>query len=366
MKKIFILFCVYVASLLAQQASTYFPASLGHVWYFKTTPLDSVQQPVDSLSFFQIDSLAALSNHQGQAAYHIVGKTGPAPGIFFLPYTDTSWVNFNSTDAKQYFGIANLDSIARLLHSFGLDTLFGGFNLINTIASFQKWYTMFKFASPVNASYTVFQYDTTITIQTQTVPLRFLLKGKRQSDQTTVTPAGTFLCKVFAMEFSINYVVDLPPPLPDIVVPLLTMPDSLFFAPGKWVVKDVMPATKFDLAQFGFGSFNIPGTVSVLVPSIVTSVEESVSAVPGFTLSQNYPNPFNPVTKITFTLEEETNVRLEVLNVNGELVSMLADSRMQAGRHVFEFNAAEQPAGVYFYRLLAGGQAVTRKLLYLK
>jgi len=39
-----------------QQASDYFPEQTGFMWNYELTPLDSLNNPIDSLTFFRIDS----------------------------------------------------------------------------------------------------------------------------------------------------------------------------------------------------------------------------------------------------------------------------------------------------------------------
>jgi hypothetical protein len=96
-----------------------------------------------------------------------------------------------------------------------------------------------------------------------------------------------------------------------------------------------------------------------------------VQAVPfRFGLKQNYPNPFNPETSIEYELPAESNVRLEVRNISGQLVRVLVDSHQPQGRHTVVWNARDNrgkrvSAGVYFYTLLVGEHTAVRKMLLL-
>lgn len=90
-----------------------------------------------------------------------------------------------------------------------------------------------------------------------------------------------------------------------------------------------------------------------------------------FDLGQNYPNPFNPTTKIEFSLPTGTNVTLEVFNVLGEKVKTLVDGPMAAGSHSVEWNSTNArgetvASGVYFYRIAAGENVATRKMMLMK
>ncbi len=86
----------------------------------------------------------------------------------------------------------------------------------------------------------------------------------------------------------------------------------------------------------------------------------------GFALNQNYPNPFNPTTTISFTLPAAGEVRLEVFNVLGQQVAVLADGQYGAGTHHVTWDASGVSTGVYLYRLQAGEFRETKKMLLVK
>ena len=88
----------------------------------------------------------------------------------------------------------------------------------------------------------------------------------------------------------------------------------------------------------------------------------------GFALGQNYPNPFNPGTVIPYQLATAGYVRLEVFNVLGQQVVTLVDGEQAAGAYTVSWDARDASgygvaAGVYIYRLTAGGAAATRRMV---
>ncbi|NIR64353.1 MAG: T9SS type A sorting domain-containing protein [candidate division Zixibacteria bacterium] len=85
-----------------------------------------------------------------------------------------------------------------------------------------------------------------------------------------------------------------------------------------------------------------------------------------FGLEQNYPNPFNPSTEISFSLSEQTHVKLEVFNLLGQRVSTLADEEYPAGRHTVNWDASKQASGVYFYRISTKDGVDARRMMLLK
>jgi hypothetical protein len=91
-----------------------------------------------------------------------------------------------------------------------------------------------------------------------------------------------------------------------------------------------------------------------------------------FALANNYPNPFNPATTIKYALPEASQVRLEVFNVVGQVVSTLVDNHQNAGRYMVQWDATNDQghslsSGLYFYRLQAGGEFLeVKKMLLLQ
>ena len=87
-------------------------------------------------------------------------------------------------------------------------------------------------------------------------------------------------------------------------------------------------------------------------------------------LGQNYPNPFNPSTIIPYQLPAATQVRLEVFNILGQRVATLVDGERPAGFHTATWDATDASgrgvgSGVYLYRLLGGGERLTRSMVLL-
>jgi hypothetical protein len=99
----------------------------------------------------------------------------------------------------------------------------------------------------------------------------------------------------------------------------------------------------------------------------VVKVVESADGLPtDYALHQNYPNPFNPSTTIRFGLPEAARVRLTVYDLLGREVEVLADERLRAGVHEYQFNAARLASGPYFYVLAANGERFANKMLLVK
>lgn len=107
--------------------------------------------------------------------------------------------------------------------------------------------------------------------------------------------------------------------------------------------------------------------------SCPTAPISAVGSAPGrLCLWGASPNPFNPQTTIAFDLPSEQAVSLRVYDVAGRLVdTLLNDDLGQAGRNDIVWKGRDKagrmvPAGVYHYRLEAGGYVETKRMTLLK
>ena len=85
----------------------------------------------------------------------------------------------------------------------------------------------------------------------------------------------------------------------------------------------------------------------------------------------NFPNPFNPETTILFSLEKTGIVIFEVFNIRGQKVKTLINESINAGHHQVIWNGTDDfgrnvSSGTYFYRINAGSESLTRRMLLLK
>ena len=85
-----------------------------------------------------------------------------------------------------------------------------------------------------------------------------------------------------------------------------------------------------------------------------------------FELYQNYPNPFNPTTVIRYGIPKESNVKLVVYNILGEMVKTLVENKQKAGSYEVNFNASNLATGIYIYRIQAGQFVETKKMVLMK
>jgi poly(3-hydroxybutyrate) depolymerase len=101
-------------------------------------------------------------------------------------------------------------------------------------------------------------------------------------------------------------------------------------------------------------------------PGTVSGVETTPTIPTVFNLEQNYPNPFNPSTTIRYDIPARSHVVLTIYNILGQSVAELVNTEKNAGRYETRFDASALASGVYLYRLQAGSNVQTRKLMLLK
>ena len=72
-----------------------------------------------------------------------------------------------------------------------------------------------------------------------------------------------------------------------------------------------------------------------------------------YSLNQNYPNPFNPSTTISYGLPFESKVKVEIFNILGQRVDMIANGVESAGVHSTLWDAGHLASGIYIIRINA-------------
>ena len=100
-----------------------------------------------------------------------------------------------------------------------------------------------------------------------------------------------------------------------------------------------------------------PNNVSTDIPG---DLPESLSLAPA------YPNPLQGSAQIQFELPTRMQATLRVYNTLGQQITVLAEGMHEAGSHTYVFSSEGLPSGVYFYRLEAGSQRTTQKVLVVR
>ncbi len=105
--------------------------------------------------------------------------------------------------------------------------------------------------------------------------------------------------------------------------------------------------------------------------SLLVQVSEERLLPASFRLYPNYPNPFNSGTTFRIDLSRTVKVRLEIFNVLGQRVKVVADRVMEGGIQRLHWDGRNGVgnalgSGLYFYRIKADDYVKTRKMILLR
>ncbi len=107
---------------------------------------------------------------------------------------------------------------------------------------------------------------------------------------------------------------------------------------------------------------------SVIVSDVTGSSElsSSVKMPSDFSISAAYPNPFNPTTQMSITLNTAADVSVQVFNMTGQLVDVIASGKMSSGSYSFTWDAANAPSGVHFIQTEVVSEVISQKIMLVK
>ncbi|MEL6820713.1 MAG: FlgD immunoglobulin-like domain containing protein, partial [Calditrichota bacterium] len=104
---------------------------------------------------------------------------------------------------------------------------------------------------------------------------------------------------------------------------------------------------------------------------VPTGIYDEEAAFTSFQLHGNYPNPFNPSTTIRYELNRSSLVTLTIYNARGAEIRTITSNSQPAGINEIRWNAKSNAgnsvaSGVYYYRLKAGKEARSGKMILLR
>lgn len=133
--------------------------------------------------------------------------------------------------------------------------------------------------------------------------------------------------------------------------------------------------SKFFISFYNYGSGYIPTSgfaidnvqvygidESYLMPQITNAIITGVNC---------YPNPFNPSMSFKYEISKQSNVKIEIFNIKGQIVKNYDHESKSKGLHSVVWNISDKEnrevtSGIYFIRVKAGGESVTKKITLMK
>lgn len=101
---------------------------------------------------------------------------------------------------------------------------------------------------------------------------------------------------------------------------------------------------------------------SISVTEILTATDE-IMKFGKIQLYQNTPNPFDTKTTIGFYLPNDGKINLSVYNINGQLLDIVLDEKLQSGEHFIDFYPLKLSAGIYYYSVETNDEKLVKKLI---
>ncbi len=129
--------------------------------------------------------------------------------------------------------------------------------------------------------------------------------------------------------------------------------------------KEVAPKTTY---QYRLRQMDRDGTQECFTSNIVTLTYDKLGEL---TLEPNSPNPFVNQTVISFNLPNAGEVKLEVVDIMGNVVKVIHDGLLSANKHSYIFdgndtNGNPLPTGSYIYKLSAANETLTGKMTIVR
>ncbi len=121
-------------------------------------------------------------------------------------------------------------------------------------------------------------------------------------------------------------------------------------------------------------SIEIDGSTTFYGP-ITTTTGDGQPQIPGIPLltklGKAYPNPFNPRTNISYTLMNDSQVKIEVYNMKGQKVKTLISKDHVAGSYNVSWDGTDLygktvSSGTYFYKMTSDNYSEINKMLLVK
>ena len=78
------------------------------------------------------------------------------------------------------------------------------------------------------------------------------------------------------------------------------------------------------------------------------------------------PNPFNPRCSISFYVSNDTKVKVDIYNANGQYMETLTNQFFQVGKHILNWQPKTYSSGIYFLHISDFKTFQNQKVIYLK
>ncbi|HBF88642.1 MAG TPA: Gingipain R [Bacteroidales bacterium] len=93
---------------------------------------------------------------------------------------------------------------------------------------------------------------------------------------------------------------------------------------------------------------------------------ESKNGMPTDVRFNIYPNPVTYYTNLEFSIQEKSDIKIEISNITGSVIHSVVNTEMNSGVHKVHFDTSSLSSGIYFCNLHVNDYVITKKLIITK
>ena len=94
---------------------------------------------------------------------------------------------------------------------------------------------------------------------------------------------------------------------------------------------------------------------------------EISNVVIDYSIGNPYPNPFNPIISFDLDLSYQSHVDVKIYNIKGQEVSIINSGILRADKYSFNWNALDNPSGIYFINTVINhNKPIVKKIVLIK
>lgn len=109
------------------------------------------------------------------------------------------------------------------------------------------------------------------------------------------------------------------------------------------------------------------GPITIPIEIYVKTISDVYETSPNYSLLlQVFPNPINSIAELKYYLQENQNVVINVLDLNGVIVKSLLNEYQSVGEHKQIFDSSELVSGTYFLILKTEKYSIIKQLIINK
>ena len=146
---------------------------------------------------------------------------------------------------------------------------------------------------------------------------------------------------------------------------------TMYFSNNQYIVRCGLGLNYYKLWAVDYYNQNgTSGYITIIYDEIDSSTLSINSFLPNrVEIFNNYPNPFNPSTVFPFSLNISGHVEIEIVNLNGKVLSKIFSKYLDKGMHEIFWNSSENgnylSSGIYQYRIFLNNEMIGNKKITL-